>query len=563
MGTKGRLVKFYSTVSDRSEVVHLISQLFSGDGGPGSGNFGHAGRPGKVGGSQKGSGGGSFRSGSRETGYSSFTQNKLFKGIASHARAAKNDGEFIDALNKEQRDALTNQYFACGADDGKGHRYLGEYAKRMYNMLHGRNGSEIRQKNAPVDGKDLSGVWKERDFGKYSWETGATSEIDTEIEAIIHEQGYDGVPKIVSQAEFNRITKEHPEMPVLYRSYAAPTPEQLDGYDNDLERGFFYVDCGQGGSGFGQGMYCAGVYHTINGEEQDVEACTQGAIEEMKHYRSLNLRRIAESDPHAAPEGKVMVTGGDYENPTYKYYDPNAMVDFSMRMPEEGEEIAYYEFGASGPSDSVLKYANGMIHGTGMAWEYDVRDKWAPLEGDCEKVSIDPMAGTRVMTLDPSAKIITSEELQKIRWQMVEDRKKRHEEEIRRANEQFSDSLGDSILDKRGITDPEKREKYKRLFWLYSFGAPTDEIWKEAESLKIELGEYRDSNILGWYRDRMMEFKPKINWEGYIPVDHGVLAAMLGYDAINAVGHGQSNSYTVVLNRTKVIISEDRVDMER
>ena len=27
------------------------------DGGPGSGNFGHSGRPGKVGGSQKGSGG--------------------------------------------------------------------------------------------------------------------------------------------------------------------------------------------------------------------------------------------------------------------------------------------------------------------------------------------------------------------------------------------------------------------------------------------------------------------------------------------------------------------------
>lgn len=34
----------------------------------------------------------------------------------------------------------------------------------------------------------------------------------------------------------------------------------------------------------------------------------------------------------------------------------------------------------------------------------------------------------------------------------------------------------------------------------------------------------------------------------------GVLAAEMGYDAINAIGHGQSGSYTVILNRTKVII---------
>ena len=36
----------------------------------------------------------------------------------------------------------------------------------------------------------------------------------------------------------------------------------------------------------------------------------------------------------------------------------------------------------------------------------------------------------------------------------------------------------------------------------------------------------------------------------------GVLAAEMGYDAINAVGHGKSGSYTVILNRTKVIFCE-------
>lgn len=39
-------------------------------------------------------------------------------------------------------------------------------------------------------------------------------------------------------------------------------------------------------------------------------------------------------------------------------------------------------------------------------------------------------------------------------------------------------------------------------------------------------------------------------------MDDGAYAAMRGYDAINAVGHGASGSYTVVLNRTKLIIKE-------
>ena len=39
-------------------------------------------------------------------------------------------------------------------------------------------------------------------------------------------------------------------------------------------------------------------------------------------------------------------------------------------------------------------------------------------------------------------------------------------------------------------------------------------------------------------------------------MDYGSFATMLGYDAINAEGHGESGSYTVILNRTKLIIKE-------
>ena len=37
----------------------------------------------------------------------------------------------------------------------------------------------------------------------------------------------------------------------------------------------------------------------------------------------------------------------------------------------------------------------------------------------------------------------------------------------------------------------------------------------------------------------------------------GSFAASRGYDAINAEGHGGTGSYTVVLNRTKVILDKD------
>ena len=42
-------------------------------------------------------------------------------------------------------------------------------------------------------------------------------------------------------------------------------------------------------------------------------------------------------------------------------------------------------------------------------------------------------------------------------------------------------------------------------------------------------------------------------------MDTGAFAALLGYDAINAEGHGASGSYTVILNRTKCIFLDDSI----
>lgn len=42
-----------------------------------------------------------------------------------------------------------------------------------------------------------------------------------------------------------------------------------------------------------------------------------------------------------------------------------------------------------------------------------------------------------------------------------------------------------------------------------------------------------------------------------VNVTQGAVLAELGYDAINARGHGVSGSYTVILNRTKLILLDE------
>ena len=49
-------------------------------------------------------------------------------------------------------------------------------------------------------------------------------------------------------------------------------------------------------------------------------------------------------------------------------------------------------------------------------------------------------------------------------------------------------------------------------------------------------------------------YDPGLRTGEYKFMDAGLYASLHGYDAINAEGHGQSGSYTVILNRTKTYI---------
>ena len=93
-----------------------------------------------------------------------------------------------------------------------------------------------------VDGEDITDTWERR-----------PDEFDFEIEDVINAQGFDGVPRVVSADEFDKYVNESNF--IAQRTYSAPDQETLDAYRDQLYNGKWYVDCSNGGSAYGKGMY--------------------------------------------------------------------------------------------------------------------------------------------------------------------------------------------------------------------------------------------------------------------------------------------------------------------
>lgn len=96
-----------------------------------------------------------------------------------------------------------------------------------------------------AQGKDITDTWERR-----------PDKFDFAIDDVINAQGFDGLPHVVSQEEFDEAVKDSG----LYaqRVYSAQTEEALEAYRKELYGGKFYVDCSVGGADFGQGMYMSG-----------------------------------------------------------------------------------------------------------------------------------------------------------------------------------------------------------------------------------------------------------------------------------------------------------------
>lgn len=102
-----------------------------------------------------------------------------------------------------------------------------------------------------VNGKDISQTWQRR-----------PDQFDFAIDDVINAQGFDGLPRVVSQTEFDEAVRKanNGNGFIAQRAYSAPDKETLDLYREELYKGKWYVDCSVGGASFGQGMYAIPSY---------------------------------------------------------------------------------------------------------------------------------------------------------------------------------------------------------------------------------------------------------------------------------------------------------------
>lgn len=284
-------------------------------------------------------------------------------------------------------------------------------SKADYNML-------INRPHNVINGKNIVGKFKINEKENYS---------DGGINRVMEIQGYKGVPKIVNDSDFEKYCKESNFF--AQRTYGGKTKKEVYDYQRQLYNSNWYIDCSIGGSQYGKGMYCAGVYNL-----NDTKGI-KGISEEMKHY--INLARQRKS-PYSIVE--------------------DITIDKSAKI------IKY--------NDVIPTYIKEMAK----------VDKWS------------------------------NQEL----------------------------LIYDNYYD--------KINKYNTAYQNYITN------WRQGNNVQTYLDDYyrykkETETIRNQFTTKMDNTYKSIRNK-----DVSTLAVEMGYDIINAEGHGQSGSYTVILNRTKLII---------
>lgn len=359
---------------------------------------------------------------------------------------------------------------------------------------------------AIAQGKDITATWARR-----------ADKFDFEIEDVMNAQGFDGLPRIVDPDEFDRLVKEANggQGFIAQRTYSAPDQETLDAYREMLYNGKWYVDCSTGGAQYGQGMYCAADY---TGKLSD------GIKEEMEHYIELGRSRYT---PSAEETLRISRLKSEAEEKAYNQTIEREISHFTKEQKAvvyrlqgiEDEDIRAIarNYRRENPDDYYDIIDNQYRRIIERATDERNKVMRMSFEEFAEKNGIPYGARNYVetFTLDPSAKII-----------------------------KYSDARSEVIVS-------HAKSEYKLTN-------------KEADKIKF-VSRKRGSD----FREAMAQLKsenPKLyrayldsrDWlNGIIDDDSfdiGSEIAKLGYDAINAEGHGESGSYTVILNRTKCII---------
>lgn len=366
----------------------------------------------------------------------------------------------------------------------KGHEHdVGREDESLQDMSYEEWTESLEAPQPPdgvVEGSDISETWERR-----------PDEFDFEIEDVINAQGFDGLPRVVSEDEFNKCVQEANDGNgfIAQRTYSAPDQETLDAYRQQLYEGNWYVDCSVGGAQYGQGMYCAADY---TGE------LSTGIKMEMNHYRDLGESR--------------------YET----YFDAGTAREQKYEMAiKEGDSI----IANGGSNEEARKAYDAIMDIPDREWA----EKYAP-----ELLPTKGVSYTETFTLDPSAKIITYDELRNIQNNydeyLVREAVKNVPDKYAGAADFYRYVIEDKII---GVDDDHDIGKEAKAWW----SSLSDKERYEFKEVQKQITQYAN--------DKAYEMRE---------LDSGAFAVLLGYDAINSEGHGGSGSYTVILNRTKLII---------
>lgn len=360
-----------------------------------------------------------------------------------------------------------------------------------------------------VEGHDISDTWERR-----------ADEFEFEINDVINAQGFDGLPRVVSAEEFDEFVKRANGGKgfIAQRTYSAESQEILDGYREQLYNGEWYVDCSTGGAQYGQGMYCAADY---SGTLSD------GIKAEMRHYKSLyateNTVPYNEALEKAQNTLDSMISSAQDKIPK-EYKDAFNWFDYSEGRfkTEYISEAKYLKESQPELYQSILKEIKSVEK------EYDnILDKIKfSKHGDVVIERYQMPSFTETLTLDPSAKIITYDNALELQQEALNEWRKSR--------------------------DKTKDEIFKQ--WLAELNEH-QEMWKRGE-ITAEVGMAMDEASDEKRRNGEIEADKRPSWLDQREI--GSFIAQKGFDAINAEMHGESGSYTVILNRTKVIFKEDK-----
>lgn len=371
-----------------------------------------------------------------------------------------------------------------------------------------------------VNGKNILGTWERR-----------PEQFAFEIEDIMNAQGFDGLPRVVSAEEFDAAVKAANDGKgfIAQRTYSAPSQDILDAYREQLYSGKWYVDCSTGGAQYGQGMYCAADY---------TGTLTQGIKNEMEHYKSIYEKKMSsESGELAYRYAQGKITPKEMKD----------IADSKYTVITERQAELYYKHKLNVlTTEESLEY-RAMVKEQGRTWRYSASNAYDVL---IEKYKLEyvPSQGAYVetMTLDPSAKIIEYKDLRNM-----------HFDEIHRRRAGITENVVAEYLEKNDFTGGERD--------LFLWGLNADkaqypfsmDVATEAKSAmsKERYAFIQEQHSLA--SDKIYKMQEEAV-KDIANMDLGSFAASMGYDVINAVGHGESGSYTVILNRTKLIIKEPK-----